>query len=326
MNPFAHRDFYTGSQILPTTGQPGTQIPTSTQKSYMDKLGPFTVTTLASNQYGRKLNSQSLQRKEKEEADQAELDKKEKEAYQTELDKLRPIYFNQRIENMNFSSNPLYNKQISTLPSEVQQAILAIDKKIAESSVKLAELKKATADLKSNMKFKFMEMVADRFTKIKSLNIKFKQVRQKLGMLNEYITFFLSVGRDLMLYYETLSIDKVYCLQIPSAALDRITAFVSAYVQSLKDSIAELVATREKDPSFDTTNYIGEFGEVMDHLLSYLMLVINRALELRNITAKVKARFGIHSQTAPEERVEHMNEERLDAVNNNIGVLTKMLV
>lgn len=326
LNPFAHRDFFTGTLILPPTGQPGAQAPLNSQKSFLDKLGPFTVTTLASNQFGRKLNNQGQQKKEKEVNDQADLDKKEKEAFQAELDKLRPIYYNHRIENMNFSSNPLYNKQITSMPEDVQKGILAIDKKIADSSVKLSELKKATADLKNGLKHKLLEMVDERFTKIKALNIKFKMIRQDIGMLNEYVTFFLGIGRDLMLYYESLNIDKVYCLQIPSAALDRITAFVSAYVKSLKQNLDELMVTKEKDPELEATNYVGEFGEVFEHLLSFLLVVINRAVELRAAISRVKARFGLHEQVSYHEPTEHMNEERLDAVNTNIDVLTKMLV
>lgn len=298
----------------------------NTQKSLLDKVGPFTITSLASNQIGRKLNTQSTQRKDKEEKGAEDEDRRDKEAYQAELDRLRPIYYNQKIENMSFTSNPLYNKPVNTLPPEVQTAVSEINKKITESSTKLEVLKKATLEVKASLKAQLPDSIDDKFTKLKCLNIKLKQIRQKIGLLNDYVTFFLSVGREFSLYYESLSIDKVYCLQIPSLTLDRIAAFIAASVESLRLSIDEVIAAREKDPEFEGTNYIGEFGEIMSNLFNFLMIVVRKASEVRGVVDKLKSRFGIQTESIAREPVEAMNEERLDAATVNIDVLTKLLV
>lgn len=312
--------------ITPSTapGAPASTI--NTQNSLVDKVGPFTITTMASNQITKKLNAPSLQKKDKEEKDLAEEDRMEREAYQAELDKLRPLYYNQKIENMNFSSNLLYSKPVNTLPAELQNGVAAINKKILESSAKLQLLKKATADLKASMKTQLPEKIDDKFTKLKSLNIKFKLIRQKIGILNEFVTFFMHVGKELSLYYESISIEKVFRLQVPSATLDRVTAFIATYVQSLRLSIDEIIAARERDPEVEGSNYIGEFGEIVAQLFGYLMIVVKKASEVRGVVDKIKSRFGIQTRTLAQEPVESMNEERLDAATTNIEVLTKLLV
>lgn len=322
----AHRELFTGFKFYAAPQQPGGQTQLISQKSLLEKVGPFTITTLASNQLGKNLNLQTASRKEKDASETTESSTQEREAIKAEIEKLRPIYFNQRIEYLNFSSNPLYSKPVSTMPQEIQTAILGINKKITESSEKLAALKKATQDLKTSIKAELGAKLDEQFTRLKGVNIKFKQIRQHIGLLNEYGAFLMSIVRDFSLYYESLNVDKAYRLQIPNGTLDRITAFTRAYVAHLKICLEELMTTKLNDPEFEKSNYIGEFGEICEHLCSYIVLIRQKVAELQLVIGRLKARFGIQMGAVDREPIEAMNEEQLDSVKTNIEVLTRLFV